>query len=405
MAALSFWTSITCLLPILPAYIQDIGATTKQVGFVMGSFAIGLLASRIWLGKLADQRSRKLVILIGTIVSTIAPLGYLWFNLIHQLMLVRAFHGISIAAFTTGYSALIVDLSPPKQKGELIGYMSLAVPTGMAIGPALGSFLETNGSYPLLFSVSSSCGFLALILSSQVRDNKPSFVPVQSGKVSSLHQFPNRSFWQLFSSLSLIVPTVLLLLIGCLFGTLVTFLPLYVRQLSFDFNAGFFYTAAAIASFTVRFLVGKASDRYGRGLFISISLGCYFAAMVLLSIGNSGNVFLGAGILQGAAGGMMIPVTLALISDRSVASERGTVFAFCVSGFDVGVALAGPVFGSLSIGYRNLYAIASGMSVIAMLIFITSSNKSLAYSWRFAMGNAPDFYALDLDLVGKKPIR
>lgn len=55
-------------------------------------------------------------------------------------MINRAFHGVSIAAFTTGYSALVVDLSPPKQKGELIGYMSLAVPIGMAIGPAMGIF-------------------------------------------------------------------------------------------------------------------------------------------------------------------------------------------------------------------------------------------------------------------------
>lgn len=57
-------------------------------------------------------------------------------------MINRAFHGVSIAAFTTGYSALVVDLSPPKQKGELIGYMSLAVPIGMAIGPAMGGIFR-----------------------------------------------------------------------------------------------------------------------------------------------------------------------------------------------------------------------------------------------------------------------
>ena len=44
----------------------------------MGSFAIGLLLFRPMLGKLADDRSRKLVLLIGVAVVAIAPLGYLF---------------------------------------------------------------------------------------------------------------------------------------------------------------------------------------------------------------------------------------------------------------------------------------------------------------------------------------
>jgi MFS family permease len=45
----------------------------------MGSFAIGLILSRSWLGNLVDRRSRKLVVLFGTIVAATAPLGYLFF--------------------------------------------------------------------------------------------------------------------------------------------------------------------------------------------------------------------------------------------------------------------------------------------------------------------------------------
>ncbi|NJQ96982.1 MAG: MFS transporter, partial [Hydrococcus sp. CSU_1_8] len=79
---------------------------------------------------------------------------------IYPLMAIRAFHGISIAAFTTGYSALVVDISPLKQRGELIGYMSLAVPIGMAIGPALGGYLQDSIGYTPLFLVSAGLGLL-----------------------------------------------------------------------------------------------------------------------------------------------------------------------------------------------------------------------------------------------------
>nr|WP_308254678.1 MFS transporter [Geminocystis sp. GBBB08] len=430
LCALFFWTSITCLLPTLPAYIQDIGATAKQVGYVMGCFAIGLLLSRVWLGKLADDGltqlikdiklnstitnflirilrkfigkladypSRKVVIIIGTLVATFAPIGYLILNSIPQLMAIRAFHGISIAAFTTGYSALVVDLSPPRQRGELIGYMSLAVPIGMAVGPAVGGFLQEYTSYQVLFAVSASCGILASILAIQIRELKSSPKHQKSGNVISPADKSNdRTFKQIIFNPSFLVPSLILLLIGCLFGTLVTFLPLYLRNIGLTLNIGLFYTAAAIASFLVRFISGQASDKYGRGIFISISIICYILSMILLTFVQSNNILLLSAILEGTGAGMLVPIILALISDRCSATERGKVFAICVSGFDVGVALGGPVLGSLllDLGYRLLFGVTAIMAIIALIIFLCFSNKDLTNSWRFAFGDAPDLYKI-----------
>ena len=55
IAGLLFWISITLLLPALPTYIQAMGGTTQQVGIVMSCFAIGLIASRTWLGKVVGK--------------------------------------------------------------------------------------------------------------------------------------------------------------------------------------------------------------------------------------------------------------------------------------------------------------------------------------------------------------
>ena len=403
VAGLLFWISITILLPVLPAYIQDVGATTQQIGIIMGCFAIGLLCSRTLLGRIADRRSRKLVILIGTIVAAVAPIGYLFVQSILGLAAIRAFHGISIAAFTIGYSALVVDLSPRQLRGELIGYMNLAVPTGMSIGPALGGWLQDTGDkaialgsgYGIIFLVSTACGITGLLLASQIQD-------------SSLHRkkllhksHPSnieRDFWQLSRDRALLTPTLVLLLIGLVFGTLVAFLPLFVRELNLDFNVGLFYTVTAIASFTVRLFVGQASDRYGRGLFISSSLICYLISMVILAQAETSFSLILAALIEGAGAGILIPLILALISDRSHANERGKVFALCMGGFDVGIALAGPVLGSLALvlGYRGIFAVAAVQALIALVIFITSAGKNLHYSIYFALGKARDTYSLDI---------
>ena len=76
-AGLLFWISMASLLPTLPLYIEHIGASKQEIGIVMGAFAIGLLPSRAWLGPMADRRGRKIVLIIGPIVGTIAALGYL----------------------------------------------------------------------------------------------------------------------------------------------------------------------------------------------------------------------------------------------------------------------------------------------------------------------------------------
>ncbi|MEM9273248.1 MAG: MFS transporter [Cyanobacteria bacterium P01_F01_bin.143] len=392
VAGLFFWISVSCLLSTLPTYVQDVGATTEEVGRVMGSFAIGLLLFRPWLGQVADRRSRKLVILIGTLVTGIAPLGYIFFPTILGLAATRAFHGISIAAFTIGYSALVVDFAPRLQRATLIGYMNLVVPLGMGIGPALGSFLVESISYELLFTVSASCGLVSLILASQLKRNSQDYFNAQAETID--HQ-KRSSFAQLAQDPALITPAVILLIIGVIFGSLVAFLPLYVRYLDFNFNVGFFYTMTAISGFSVRLFIGQFADRYGRGLAISGSCICYLVSMILLAIANNPAILLCSALIEGLAGGIAIPMLLALISDRSNRHEQGKIYALCLGGFDVGLAIAGPVLGKLeqTLNYRGLFFLVAILAAIALIIFMSASSKSRSHSLKFALGLEADLYA------------
>ena len=391
-AGLLFWISITLLLPTLPAYIQDVGGTTQQVGLVMGCFAIGLLASRTWLGQVADRRSRKLVILIGSLVAGTAPIGYMFTESIGGLAGMRAFHGISIAAFTIGYSALVVDFAPKEHRGKMIGYMNLAVPLGMGIGPALGGYLQASTSYELLFGVSAVCGCSAWALSSQMQEVSPQDKHKQKSGLEK-----SRSFSELMANSALLVPGIVLFMIGLVFGTLVAFLPLYVRELGIEFNVGLFYTVVAIASFSVRIVMGRVSDRYGRGILITISLFFYIISMFLLARADDSVTLLMAGFAEGTGAGILIPTVLALISDRSYSNERGRVYALCLGGFDVGIALAGPILGFMEsyLSYQGVFYIATVLAAIAFVIFITCGNQNLTRSLGFACGQEKDVFALD----------
>lgn len=171
IAGLCFWAGLAGLLPSLPLYIEQFGANGQQIGLVMASFGIGLIALRPTMARLTDQWGRKPAMVMGIVAIAIAPLAYLLVQFLPEfvwtirlfdqtwqlqsplllMMVFRACHGLSIAAFVTGYNALVADLAPPSQRGELIGYMSLVNPIGMALGPALGGFLQSGSGFSLVF--------------------------------------------------------------------------------------------------------------------------------------------------------------------------------------------------------------------------------------------------------------
>jgi MFS family permease len=386
-AGLLFWSSMASLLPTLPLYVEYIGGSKQQIGTVMGSFAIGLLLFRPKLGKMADKQSRKIVLLIGLIVATITPLGYLFVKSIPLLMVLRAFHGISVAAFTTGYFALVADLAPADKRGEIIGYMSLINPLGLAIGPTLGGYLQAAVGYPILFLVASELALAALLCAVHVNHTHEQ-VPQNSSESSQ--------FWQILISPRVRIPTFIMLIVGLVFGTLSTFIPLYIRETGVDLNPGLFYTAAAISSFSTRMVTGKASDRWGRGLFVTIALAFYGISMIMLWKADSTSSFLFAAVVEGAGVGTLVPMVSTMMADRSHPEERGRTFAMCITGFDLGIALAGPLLGLVAeeLGYANLFLYASGLSFLGMIVFLTQSNKDLISSIRFALGKAEDAYAL-----------
>ena len=386
-AGLFFWSGLASLLPTLPLYIEHIGASKQEIGVVMGSFAIGVLLVRPSMGALADNRGCKIVLLIGMFVAAIAPLGYLVVKSLIPLMLIRAFHGISIAAFATAYTALVADLAPEHRRGEVVGYMSLVNPLGVGIGPAMGGFLQATAGYTPLFLSSAALGCLGLLSIIPVVNPPIAIQPINS---------KNDNFWQILTSPRVRIPAIVLLLSGLTLGSLHTYISLFIKSTGVDLNPGLFFSVAAISSFSCRLFTGKASDQYGRGLFVTISLIAYTLSIICIWQANSSLMFLLGALMEGAASGTLIPMISVLMTDRALPHERGRIFGVSLMGFDIGLAIAGAVFGTFAerCGYRSMFGLTTGLTVLALVIFLTQSSRNIPESLGFAFGRNQDVYAV-----------
>ncbi|MFM6010938.1 MAG: MFS transporter [Dolichospermum sp.] len=386
-AGLFFWSGLSSLLPTLPLYIEHIGANKQEIGIVMGSFAIGVLLIRPLVGYLADHQGRKIVLLIGMFVVAIAPLGYLVVKSIIPLMFIRAFHGISIAAFSTAYTALVTDLAPEHRRGEVVGYMSLVNPLGVGLGPALGGFLQATAGYTPLFLSSAVLGCLGLLCIIPII-NPPLAIPPINSK--------NDHFWQILTSPPVRIPAIVLLLSGLTLGSLHTFVSLFIKSTGVNLNPGLFFSVAAISSFICRLFIGKAADQYGRGLFVTMSLIAYSLSITCLWQANNTFMFLLGFFMEGAASGILIPMISVLITDRTLPHERGRILSISFMGFDVGLATAGAILGTFAqtFGYRSMFGLITALTVLAIVIFLTQSSRDIRKSLGFAFGLHQDVYAV-----------
>ncbi|WP_434684292.1 MFS transporter [Pseudanabaena minima] len=391
LAGLFFWSSMASQLPTLPLYIRTLTQSFDQIGIIMGSFAIGLLVCRSYLGRLADRKGRRYTMRIGLIVAAIVPLCYALLPSIPLLILFRAIHGISIAAFAASYSALVSDLAPIEKRGEVIGYMSLVNPLGLAFGPAIGGLMYEAWGYQPLFVSASLLAIAGLLLTTQIETEGN----IGDRQVNSA-TITKAGFWQTFLNPRVRVPSTVLLLVGLAFGTLSSFMPILMQQKHIALNAGLFYMAAALSGFIIRFPVARLSDEWGRGIFISIGIFFYSLSMAIIYFANHDYAFLLSGIAEGIGSGIVIPAVVALLADRTVPQERGYVFGMTWIGFDVGIALAGPIMGKMIgfVGITNIFAIATGLCIVGMVIFATQSNKTVSESFKFAIGKTRDRYAV-----------
>ncbi|MGB3571874.1 MAG: MFS transporter [Phormidesmis sp.] len=413
-ASLCFWAGLAGMLPNLSIYIESFGATNQEIGWVMAAFAIGLLGLRPRMSQFIDDKGRKPALLIGIVVIAIAPLLYLGVSFVPNVLITlpwgwqikssilllgitRAFHGISIAAFATAYTTSIADMAPLHQRGELIGYMSLASPVGMAIGPALGGYLE--GSFTFAFLTMTALGIIGTLCVLVAREPPRPVSDLAVPRSGSLQKDAKRkpsAFWSLLFTARIRTPALILFMVGTAFGSMVAFVPLHVRESGIAVNIGLVYTASAIASFSIRAIAGKASDQLGRGRFISMGLMFYTFAMLTLSLSTSAPMLLLAGAFQGAGSGTLIPIIAALMADRSLPNERGITFGLCLTGFDLGIALAGPAMGRIAdfSSYPVVFALSGLLTFLGLLIFITTSSKDLSHSVRFALNGGRDIYAV-----------
>lgn len=144
------------VIPLLPIYAQDFGASELTLGLLFASFSVmQLLFAPFW-GRLSDHIGRK-PILVGGLIGTAASYVLFGFaDTIPMLFVSRMLAGFFGANVATA-QAYVADVTTPENRAKGMGIIGAAFGLGFTFGPLIGG--EMVG-----FSMGAP-GFLAAALS------------------------------------------------------------------------------------------------------------------------------------------------------------------------------------------------------------------------------------------------
>lgn len=152
VAAAFFVTMLGAAMPtpLYPIYQQELGFGGLMVTVVFATYAVGVLAALLVVGKLSDQVGRKPVLVPGLLLAAASSLVFLVPDSLTALFVGRFLSGLSAGVFTGVATATIVDLTPPADRARA-GLIAAAVNLlGLGSGPVVAGALAEFAPLPLV---------------------------------------------------------------------------------------------------------------------------------------------------------------------------------------------------------------------------------------------------------------
>ena len=277
-ANLLFFIASFMMVPVLPIYLLDgLHASKSVVGIILSAYMIGALVMRPLSGFLADQFPRKILFLVCGILFAAQFEGYLLFNALALVGIVRALHGMSFGALSTSAATLAVDVIPIAKLGTGIGLYGMMGSLAMALGPMIGMLVLEAGSYDAVFITAMGCAAGGILLGLLVKKQR---VTASRGEKISLDRFFLKKGTYAFIGL---------VLMAFVYGLLVNYLSVFARERHVMANPGYFFLLMSLGLILSRLFAGGIIDKGYIGRLILGGKGNHPAGLPALPLRAHGN--------------------------------------------------------------------------------------------------------------------
>ena len=331
------------VMPIMPFYIDKLGATGRDLGWLVAVYALmQLIFAPIW-GSVSDRVGRKPVLMLGIVGYAIFLILFGLATQLWMLFLARSLAGILSSATYPSMMAFISDSTAPEERGDGMGKLGAAMGLGVILGPGIGGWLADD-SLSLPFFIAAG---LALVTLALVAIFLPESLSLEARQQTKVRTVDFRAMWTAFRSpIGILLGMAFLVSFGLtsfegIFG-------LYALQ-KFKYGTeqvGTIMVVVGLVSALVQgALIGPLTKRWGEPFVIKLSLaGSSVGFLVMLLATSFATILLTTGFF-------VLTVALLRPAVASLISQRATVGQGVAQGLNNSFMSLGRIVGPLGAGY------------------------------------------------------
>ncbi|WP_419888184.1 MFS transporter [Neobacillus niacini] len=336
-------------IPVLPKFISEIGASGKDMGYLVAATGLTQFLFSPLGGKLSDQYGRKIITVIGLAIIMVSQFMFSVGTDLWVLYLSRFIGGIGVGLLIPATMAYVADVTTLENRGKGMGLLGASISLGFVIGPGIGGFLAEFG-IRVPFYASALAAAIAMLVSllflpeSLSKDQQDAFRNSSSEQNGMVHDI-KRSFKVSYFVLLLLVFTMTFGLANfeTIFGLYVTEKYEYTPK-----DISIIMTIAALIGVIIQaLLVDKLLQRFNEIRVINV---CFFLSavtMLLLLLSGNFSFMLMMNILFILFTSILRPAINTLLS-KMAGSEQGFAAgmnnAYSSLGNIIGPSLAGILF-------------------------------------------------------------
>lgn len=349
VAILTTVTGVGIVVPLLPVYANDLGASGIYVGMIFGAFTL----SRIFLlpvfGRLSDRRGRKPFIVAGLLSYTIISFAFVFSRTIESLILLRFIQGACSAMIIPVVQAYIGEITPEGSEGYSMGLFNLSMFLSLSLGPLIGGGIKDIWSLNAAFSWMGILSAIGLVLCAGL-------LPKVSREPGRYRKDDVTPWPDLLTEKGLIRLFVFRYAYTACIGVIWCFLPLYAVQ-TFHLSGsqtGILVMLGVFISGLLQLPMGYVADRFNKTGMV-IAGGCISAIGMWLPYHAEGfNGLLAAVTIFGLGGGISMPAIMAFAVIKGEEKKAmGTVMSLMTVAHSFGM-LTGSMAAGMTMDFYSL---------------------------------------------------
>ncbi|UCD28653.1 MAG: MFS transporter [Planctomycetota bacterium] len=328
-------TGVGIVVPLLPVYAHDLGASGLYIGMIFGAFSLSRTFLLPYFGRLSDKRGRKPFIVSGLIAYTLISLTYLFSKSVNSLIIIRFVQGAGSAMLMPVIQAYVGDITPNGREGFTMGMFNMFLFFGLSIGPVLGGIIRDRFDLNAAFISMGLLVFIGFLLSLFLLPPTGSEQVVRRGR-------PPADWKRLLRDRDIAGIFLFRLAFTACIGIIWGFLPvLGDAELSLSSSSiGFLVMLGIAISGMLHVPMGYLADRMNKKLMVVA--GGLIVSYAILSFEWAGNfeAMVLASIFFGIGGGICMPALMAMaVLKGDSTNAMGSVMALMNVAHSLGMLL------------------------------------------------------------------